>query len=903
MIRKVRSKVASTISKIEEADDFSFSNWLKRPFVNHHPIDSISSRLASIPDITLDFNIPQNVLREFNFIEPDVTDELKDCEFKKVRSNAIFFMIPAPLDGGANYPDVELRPLSFSSRLFEFLISLPDAKKIKVQFDHLAPTEYNCTLDVPEIFSYLEDMVPQIFNIDLLEFEDLLTSAKKIKVQNIKLDSFQKIKIGKSALQSLPKLKKIYKVKVPSIGNYKFNQQEISLPTFTQPDISQSTSIQLTKVKNWFAKFQIPKSDEFLLYSSKDEWASVGDNKKPGKLKLNENFREQLKLILSNVKKVDWKKININQFNLRKYEEEGAKFLVENDYAFLQDELGLDTQKEVVTALKIMFGHRIIKSALIISTNFKLGNLDFSKRLNIEMGWSDKISKYCPELSCAILDGNTNQRAELWNKSYAIHVVDVDTLINDLEFKILKNQKLHGFDCIVLDDAHLILAKKEKGKELVSLLKPQILWATSPVLDENLTTELNNWLNPSLKIEKSEVRNKESLSEYAPKFILNEVWFEADDDQLDEFKVTMVECKKELRRVLESGNPLRFTANIFTQLHRLNQVGNFAPGKSKSPKTELLLEQIQTIKENGKKALILSQYDRLGTKKIAGLFKENGIEHIFIPGSASAEELKKAISSFESQKGMVAFISDTKPSKLKFSDLNIPYVIRFDQWWNPINNWELEDMFTSRGEGAEFKESVNIYNYYSLGTVDQRVRELLLKSGLLNKNVFELMHTKLFEELISVDEWLKIFDVPTSGEDNEQMSIEAVQEKLKKVTHDNFRSMLTKFFSRVGYDNLEVIDVPNSNSFNIVGRAKRNNRIFGLVARVISEGKLAKNTLEEILAETSTSNNDKVFIITKGKIPDVSENILRENVTLLDGLSLSNYLLRLGIVVPQKEEA
>ena len=75
------------------------------------------------------------------------------------------------------------------------------------------------------------------------------------------------------------------------------------------------------------------------------------------------------------------------------------------------------------------------------------------------------------------------------------------------------------------------------------------------------------------------------------------------------------------------------------------------------------------------------------------------------------------------------------------------------------------------------------------------------------------------------------------------------------------------------------------------------------MARVISEGKLAKNTLEEILAETSTSNNDKVFIITKGKIPDVSENILRENVTLLDGLSLSNYLLRLGIVVPQKEEA
>lgn len=901
MIRKVRSKVASTISKIEEADDFNFSNWLKRPLVNQHPIDSISSRLAGIPDLNLDFIIPENSVHEYDFIEPNVTDELKNCNFPRVRSNAIFFMIPSSIDEGVKYPVVELRSLNFSTRHFKFLFSAAVAQKIKVQFEHSTPVEYNCTLDVPAIYNYLENMVPEIFNIDLLEFEDLITSAKKIKVNSIKLDSFQKVKIGKSALPSLPKLKKIYKVKVPSIGNYKTNQKEISLPSFTQPNISESTSIQLSKVKNWFAKFQIPKTDDFLLYSSKYEKSSVGDAEKAKKNGVNENLKEQLKLILSSVKKVDWEKISFLQIKLREYEEAGARFLVENDYALLQDELGIDSEKEVVAALKVMFGHRLIKSALIISSKNNMGNADFSKRLNIEMGWSDKISKYCPELSCAVMDGMTDERAGKWNKSYAINIVDIDTIINDFEFKILDNKRLSMFDCIVLEDAHLILSKNEKGKELISSLKPQILWATSPVLDKNLFTELNNWLNPSIRIEKSQIRSKESLSENSPKFILNEVWFEADDDQLGEFKVTMVDCKKELRRVLESGNPLRFTANIFTQLHRLNQVGNFAPGKSKSPKTELLLKQIQTIRDNGKKALILSQYDRLGTKKIAELFKENRIEHIFVPGSASAEELKKAISSFESQKGMVAFISDTKPSKLKFSDLNIPYVIRFDQWWNPINNWEVEDMFTSRGEDSTFKESVNIFNYYSLGTVDQRVRELLFTNGLLNKNVFELMHAKLFEELISVDEWLKIFEVPANEEDNAQLLLETIQENIKKITHDNFRRIITKFFSRLGYDNLEVIDMPNSNSFNIVGKAKRNNRLFRLVVRVISEGKLSKQSLEEFLQETSVSSNDKVFIITKGKLPDVSENILRENVTLVDGLLLSKYLLRLGIVVDQNE--
>ena len=43
MIRKVRKKLASSISKIERVDDFNFSAWLKKPSVNHQPIESIRS--------------------------------------------------------------------------------------------------------------------------------------------------------------------------------------------------------------------------------------------------------------------------------------------------------------------------------------------------------------------------------------------------------------------------------------------------------------------------------------------------------------------------------------------------------------------------------------------------------------------------------------------------------------------------------------------------------------------------------------------------------------------------------------------------------------------------------------------------------------------------------------------
>jgi len=110
MIQSVRSKVASKISKIKEADDFNFSNWLKKPAQHHHPIEPITSYLANLEEIQIEFVHPEFFEYKFDMIEPEVTDELKDCDFPKVRSNAIFFMIALPEEKGVVYSDVELKP-------------------------------------------------------------------------------------------------------------------------------------------------------------------------------------------------------------------------------------------------------------------------------------------------------------------------------------------------------------------------------------------------------------------------------------------------------------------------------------------------------------------------------------------------------------------------------------------------------------------------------------------------------------------------------------------------------------------------------------------------------------------------------------------------------------------------
>jgi hypothetical protein len=207
-------------------------------------------------------------------------------------------------------------------------------------------------------------------------------------------------------------------------------------------------------------------------------------------------------------------------------------------------------------------------------------------------------------------------------------------------------------------------------------------------------------------------------------------------------------------------------------------------------------------------------------------------------------------------------------------------------------------MFSTEADESVNTGSVNVYNYYLMGSIDEGIRELLYKKDVLRKNLFELMPFKVFDELMTIDEWLRLFQMP-SGDDFVKITPEDVIKLLNTSTLNFFRTTLSKFFFLLGYSNVDIIDLPNSSSFNVVGEAVRNNRKYFLNARVYIEGKVTKKMIEEIVFETSSSSKDKIFIISKGEFPDGSEKLLRDNVTLLDGHTLAKYLILLEIINSQ----
>jgi hypothetical protein len=897
MLRSVRRKLASSISNIEEVEDFNFGSWLKSPPSEKIELGNITSRLGKEFNITYDLDKPVTTQLQFNLNSIEVLPELQAYFFSKIRSNTVFFMMHTVNSRGIDIAEIEPRPL-YSAKNFPFLIPAATSKDIRVKFNLWEPVEYKSKIDLPETFDYLSEMVPEVFNVELLNFNEFKKETHKIEISEVDLNSLGKVKVKKIPTEDIKKPKKIMKVKIPSIRSFKSNLSKFGIEELKQPEIFTTASISFQNISYWSTQFQFPQGNFIKYYDAEDELL-IEQQKKVKGYSEPKAVKEVLRLILKNVQKVDWDNRKDLHIRLLPYEEAGAKFLVENDFALLQDEFGLDKKREVIAALKFLFGNRVIKSAIIASNTGSFGHVELSSACETEIGWQDKLNKYCPELSVQLIKGENDTRADLWNSSSLIYLSSYETLINDFNLKILEDKKLKQIDCIIFDESQILIRKKDKSDSFINTIKPKILWAVSSFIHDSLKDELNECLREDLKIEASKIRKKQSVAEQAPRFIWHEEWMVPDEEQKKEFKESLVECQKDLRRVLETGNPLRFQANIFTLLHRLKQVSNFAPGNTISPKTNLLLDQVLTIKENGKKVVILSQYDRLGTKKIEKLFEQNKINYLLLPGGLSSEEMQKSINLFKTKENIVALITDAKISKLNFKDFNVPYVIRFDQWWNPISTWELEDIFSFDEDLEGGNESTSIYNYYLLESIDQRIKELLYSKGLFDKNIYELMQQKVFDELVTIDEWLRMFKMPASDESQDNIKPADVLRFINKSTLNFFRTILSKFFFKIGYKNVDIFDLPNSSSFNIAGESKRNNRSFYLFARVYLEGNVTKKMVEEIVMESADSENSRVFIITKGKFQKGCDDVVKNNVKLLDGLTLSKYLIDLGLVNSQ----
>ena len=466
----------------------------------------------------------------------------------------------------------------------------------------------------------------------------------------------------------------------------------------------------------------------------------------------------------------------------------------------------------------------------------------------------------------------------------------------------MKKQRFANFDCVIVDEVQELLNGSDKGISVLKEINSNIFWALSSIVGDNILSMLNECLNDNCRIEERKVRFLSDVTEEYAVINQEEFWLEPNEHQRIEYKETFVECRKDLKKVLESGNPFRYQSNIFILIHKLFQVQNYPQDYDTSPKSELLIQHIKTIERNVKKVIVISQYDRLGTKKIEQLLDQHKISYITVPTSLSGDEMEKAVSLFKSRKSITVFLTNAKISRLNFKDFVVPYIIRFDSWWNPALLWQTKNLF-DLSESKNGENVINVFTYKMLDTIDELIKRILISKSLIDDNIISVMRPTTVNDLISVDEWLKIFDMPVNDEqENLQTLYDETVENLNNLSPTDFRATLSRFFVTLGYTNIKILEHENSESFDISGKGKSGNQNVQLFSKVLIDEIITRKKIKEIIFDVSSSQKNNTFIITRGKFENGCTEIAKNNVSLLDVEKLAEYLINLGLVQPHSEQ-
>jgi hypothetical protein len=190
-----------------------------------------------------------------------------------------------------------------------------------------------------------------------------------------------------------------------------------------------------------------------------------------------------------------------------------------------------------------------------------------------------------------------------------------------------------------------------------------------------------------------------------------------------------------------------------------------------------------------------------------------------------------------------------------------------------------------------------------LNTIDELIKRILISKNYMDDNIISAMPPTAINDLIVIDEWLKVFDMPVDDEKEYlQKLYEETIENLNNLSLTDYRDTLIRFFFTIGYANTKILEDKQSESFDISGKGKSGNQIVYLTCKVLSDEIITRQKLKQIISDVSLTQKNNTFIITRGNFEKGCSEIAKNKVTLLDVEKLAAYLVNLQLVQPSSEE-
>jgi len=904
MIRNAREKIASKVSKLEVSDDFHFAKWLRVPKIHTadvtelYCVDSVENfpveqliepsslklkfRLPvyKIPDIRQRYIIdkPKAYLIFFGLTRPQLftmkekilsAPEVIDLnsllpQRPEIIDQSSVFIAQAPklFDQSDNF--IVKLPKSYD-RSSQFNVDPVDSYAQNVSFTEIIVQEIPLLISTPKITDELANLIPEIYNIELLNVERLDQT----------LVNFNKIEIEEFSVPALSK------IEVPGIDNLINSQTEsysIPIDEMLQADIkfySPSFEIAHSVFK---VKIDIPRTVvKKVVIKQKNLEPVITDVLNDASV--SEFAKNNILSLLSSFRELGWQEYSKMIDPLTAYQLQSSEFLASNNYAVLNDELGFEKFDQTSAAVGYLAKKAGIKSVLLVSDKTRVSTY-----------WTPSFKTYAKDLKLKKVEPGSTKKVK---GSSVIWFLD----INDIGKIELKD--FDKLDLVLFDELVNIKSASEQVNQLVLKIEPAYIWFLSSIVNEKAIKKFLAEFEFTQKVTFTTFgKSLADIQEDEPVTTVKDIWLELDEMQLFEYSEALTQSKEELELLFESPNPLRFQSNIFTIIHKLKQILNFSSFRNISPKANLLIEQVEAIAKNKKKAIVFTQYDLNGLKKVEKALEMNDIKFVVGRNGMSAEELKRTQEGFYDRRDITVFLTNLKPSRININLSKVPYIFNFDQWWNPVTQWQNDD---ETGLSDIVHSPVVVYNYHIKNTFEEELNKLVLEKGLNNRYVFDNLKSETLSELITMDDWLYIFSM--NDQFNKVLNSERTKiiKQLQTIELNGYKSLMKYFFSFLGYRDISIMDIDDDPMFYIIGTARKGTTPVNLHGKCLLSTDVKKEDYEEVIHFKPSANEIKrKFVITTGEFAEKIKN----GTTYIDCKTLSNLILTLGLkshIIPKKK--
>ncbi len=400
------------------------------------------------------------------------------------------------------------------------------------------------------------------------------------------------------------------------------------------------------------------------------------------------------------------------------YQIKGIAFLMPRHAALLADEMGLGKTAQVIISLRLLLHSGLIRRALVVCPK------------PLVINWTRELKLWGEDLPYEVICGDYQARKAQWFASKTpIKLVNYEMLTRDAA--LVADDRIH-FDVVVLDEAQRIKNRESKTAEVVRSIARDRSWAMTGTPIENRVEDLINIfafvdpervpadtapkLLPELTRDCILRRVKEEVATDMPPKVIHDAVVELTAAQSESYERAETEGVVHLN---ELGDTIT-VHHVFELVMRLKQICNFDPLTGESAKLEQLHADIAEVAENGRKAIVFSQWVQ-PLERLARELADYG--PLLYHGKIPQAERQPILDHFRAEKNkhvlLMSYGTGSVGLNLQFAN----YVFLFDRWWNPA----VEDQAINRAHRIGQKQTVFVTRFLTQGTIEERIAEILEK--------------------------------------------------------------------------------------------------------------------------------------------------------------------------------